>query len=470
MNNKKSLSFMKEMKNILRSRLMTAAAITAGMALAACQSDNEVETPQPAAQGTPCEIPAAISGETRATTMTGEGGTTELTSVFNTTDVVYVSYGGAVDAGTLAPTSDGAESTTLAGTLTGTSYGNGSTIRLLLSPQAITDPTNIRYDDQNGTQASMLAHTFATASVKIKEVSPSITTGEAEFAPIQPLFRMKLQLKDGDTDVTSSATDATLNIQSTHSLYCAYNLATQKWITPLGNTITFTGIDLSASDGVVYLAIPMSEGGTVNRLDFTVTAGGKTYRGYKDKSGGFSEGTYYYMNDVLTLTNKVLPTITNHNDKEPTYDSEYSRYNWDASTPADVTISGASLGYYFNFNGGGQVTLSNVNANTSGCSDDTKFISIFGNELVVNLEGDNYIYCPEATYCIYNWDMPMPLGTSSTGTLQLRCTDNSNSRKGFCSSSKVVPATGCTVTPPADDSYTDNGDGTYTWTWTVKKN
>lgn len=463
---------MKQMKNILGSRLMTAAAMTLGLAMTACQSDNEVAgAPQPATKGTPCEVPATIAADTRATTFTEAGGTiSDVKTVFNATDIIYVKKGTKVDDGFLKPTTDGAESTTLAGTLKET-YTTGSGMELLMSPTAIADLANIKYDDQNGTKESMLAHDYAKASVSISQVSPTIKTTGATFKPMQAMFRMKLQLKDGDTDLTSSATDATLTIDSDHTLYYGYNYTSDTWMNDDG-IITFKGINLNASNGEVYLALPVGNAhSSMSRFDITVTAGGKTFRGYKDKTGsGFVNGNFYNMSGTLTLSSKVMPTMTNHNSNEPRYSTEYSYYYWDTYTgAADVTIGGASLGYGFDFGSGGQVTLSMVNANTSGGP--SNFIRVFSSDLEVNLEGDNYLICPGDGYCIYNGDYNVILGTTSTTptTLVLRSTGNGNAHKGFHTATRVVAATGCTVTPPADDAYMDNGDGTYTWTWTVKK-
>ena len=470
MNNKKSISIMKQMKNILRSRLMTAAAITAGLALAACQSDNEVETPQPEAQGTLCEVPATITGETRATTMTGDGASTKLTSVFNATDVVYVRSGGSVDTGTLTPTADGAEASTLTGTLYGT-YSKYASMELLLSPTTLSAPTDIRYDDQIGTQASMLAHTFALTTVSVTEKSgTAIKTSKGEFVPMQSLLCLQLKLMEGTSDVTSEATVADLEINSNHGLYYGYDFSTGTWLNN-SSTITFNGIGLNTSGGKVWLAIPASSGGTTHRLTFTVTFGGKMYVGSKVKSGGFTNGTYYYMSDPIELSNKVLPTITAHSGTVPTVNS-YSIYNWSTSDVADVTIQGASLGYGFKFSGGGQVTLSNLNATFSGT--DAGCLRVFSNDLEIKLDGDvNFISSPTSPYSIYNAGRKVTLDATSSGThfLYLRCKSNDNSHKGFTnpSTSNVVAASGCTVTPPADDSYSTNSDGTYTWTWTVVK-
>lgn len=465
---------MKQMKNILGSRLMTAAAMTLGLAMTACQSNNEVaDAPQTGAKGTTCEVPATIAADTRATTFTEAGGTiSDVKTVFNATDIIYVKKGTTVDGGFLKPTTDGAESTTLAGTLTET-YTTGSGMELLMSPTAIADPANIRYDDQNGTKASMLAHDYARASVSINQVSPTIKTTGATFKPMQAMFRMKLQLKEGDADLTSSATDATLTIDSDHTLYYGYNYTSDTW-TGNDGIITFKGINLNASNGEVYLALPVGNAhSSMSRFDITVTAGGKTFRGYKDKAGsGFVNGNFYNMSGTLTLSSKVMPTMTNHNSNTPSYSSEYSRYEWDKDAgAADVTIGGASLGYCFTFNDGGKVTLSMVNAQTPASGDPSTFIQIFFKDLEVNLEGDNYVFCPGWNYCIYNGEHNVILGTTSTTPLKLvlRSKGNSNNGKGFNTATRVVAATGCTVTPPADDAYTDNGDGTYTWTWTVKK-
>lgn len=99
------------------------------------------------------------------------------------------------------------------------------------------------------------------------------------------------------------------------------------------------------------------------------------------------------------------------------------------------------------------------------------FIRVFNEDLEVNLEGDNYLICPGDSYCIYNGEHKVVLGTTSTTptTLVLRSKGNSNSGKGFHTATCVTAATGCTVTPPDDDAYVDNGDGTYTWMWTVVK-
>ncbi|MBQ7182186.1 MAG: hypothetical protein IJR87_12970 [Bacteroidaceae bacterium] len=463
---------MKQMKNILGSRLMTAAAMTLGLAMTACQSDNEVaDAPQTGAKGTPCEVPATIAADTRATTFTEAGGTiSDVKTVFNATDIIYVKKS-TVDGGHLTPTTDGAESTTLAGTLTGTYTTTGSGMELLMSPTAIADLANIKYDDQNGTKESMLAHDYAMASVSISQVSPTIKTTGAEFKPMQAMFRMKLQLKDGDADLTSTATDATLTIDNTHTLDIGYDFSSDTW-TGNDGIITFTGINLGTSNGEVYLALPVGNAySSESRFDITVTAGGKTFRGYKDKTGsGFVNGNFYNMSGTLTLSSKVMPTMTNHNSNTPSYSSTYSYYYWNTSTgAADVTIGGASLGYGFDFSSGGKVTLSMVNANTSGGP--SNFIRVFNEDLEVNLEGDNYLICPGNGYCIYNGDNNVILGTTSTTptTLVLRSTGNGNARKGFHTAANVVAATGCTVTPPADDAYVDNGDGTYTWTWTVVK-
>ena len=469
----KTVSIMKQMKNILGSRLMTAAAMTLGLAMTACQSDNEVaDAPQTGAKGTPCEVPATIAADTRATTFTEAGGTiSDVKTVFNATDIIYVKKGTTVDGGHLTPTTDGAESTTLAGTLTGTYTTTGS-MELLMSPTAIADLANIKYDNQNGTKESMLAHDYAKASVSISQASPTIKTTGATFEPMQAMFRMKLQLKDGDTDLTSSATDATLTIDNTHTLDIGYDFTSDTW-TGNDGIITFKGINLGASNGEVYLALPVGPtGSTTSRFDITVTAGGKTFRGYKDKAGGFVNGNFYNMSGTLTLSSKVMPTMTNHNSNTPSY-TTYSYYEWakDAGA-ADVTIGGASLGYGFTFNDGGKVTLSMVNAQTPASGDPSTFIRIFYKDLEVNLEGDNYVFCPGVGYCIYNGDNNVILGTTSTTPLKLvlRSKGNSNSGKGFHTATRVVAATGCTVTPPADDAYVDNGDGTYTWTWTVVKN
>ena len=460
MNNKKSLSFMKEMKNILRSRLMTAAAITAGLALAACQSDNEVETPQQSSKSTPCEISATMTGETRATTMPGEN---TLSTVFNTNDVIYVKNltKGTVDSGTLTPADNNSTETTLKGILEG-AYDATDKLSFLMSPGTI-DPTNIRYDDQDGTQESMLAHCFAQSNdpVEVFDVTTKITTsGTAKFMPMQALFRIKLKIMDNGVDKTSAMpADAKLVIQSTsQELYEGYNFAdgTKKG----DNRLTLSGIDISS--GEIYLALPMGDAAYTD-LVFTVLTPGNTYTGVKPKDGGFANGTYYHMSKPVELHNRLQPTIVKNSGDDWYYFNESGRYNWAAGQTANITISGTSANVSFSPNGGGKVTLNSTTGYMYQAN--AQYLRI-DNPLELVLEGNNTIECPNSDqYCIYNSVM-ITLTTTTTGTLNLRCKSNSDTFKGFFSAANVQTDVTCTMDEP---TCTDNGDGTYTWTWKVDR-
>lgn len=138
------------------------------------------------------------------------------------------------------------------------------------------------------------------------------------------------------------------------------------------------------------------------------------------------------------------------------------------SEKANVTISGASVGYRFYFDGGGKVTLRNVNATLYAVGCLSNYIwSSSSKDLYVTIEGTNSIRNPYSCYAIYS-NRNLRLNGNGTLTVTVR---NPNDRGLFASnynssgiSADTLADAGSTV---RCSSKTDNGDGTYSWTYTV---
>lgn len=146
-----------------------------------------------------------------------------------------------------------------------------------------------------------------------------------------------------------------------------------------------------------------------------------------------------------------------------------SNYEFFTSDKANVTISGASVGYRFYLDDGGNVTLKNVNATLYAVGCLSNYIwSSSSKDLVITVEGTNTIRNPYSCYAIYsNRNLKM----KGNGTLTVTV-HNPNDRGLFASNynstgigANALAAAGSTVTCSGE---TDNGDGTYSWTYTVK--
>ena len=462
-------------KTLFLKTLMLSAATVALFGMTACSGsdDNiigdEPITEQPGAVKTyQVSIPATMPGaeQTRAVSFDG----TTSTSTFKAGEKVYV-YNvtkNEVMVGYLQPsniTTDG-KGCDLTGTLTGTNaISANDELKLMYNLTTVyPEPTSCKFDynGQNGTQSGVVDGALATVNVSSYTGGTLTTTAPASFQPVQSMFRFKF-VDENNNPITVK----TLRIQSTY-----WDIAATYW--PFDNNSSFGVNDimvtpLSPTSDYLYVAICINEDETPSALEFTVKDNdGNEYKGTKDApSGGFKNGKYYYNTSAIALTKqaaRIAPTIT-WNNGSAVSPNEYNYYKVYAT---EITISGTSSGYYFWMVNGGTIHLSGLTATY----DDDNFI--YGNDdLTLHLSGANSITTKNFWLAIF---VDGTLKLSGSGTLTLTVNDadgygigaaNYNYNDSNNSDASVLAADGYTVTR---SDVTNNGNGTYSVTYTVAPN
>ena len=412
--------------------------------------------------------------QTRAVSFDG----TTSTSTFASTERVYV-YNVKKDevmGGYLQPSAISADgkSCTLVGELSGnTTIEAGDELKLMYNLNYVED-VYYNYDDQDGSQESLLDCAEATVTVSSYTGGTLTTTANASFLPLQSMFRFKF-VDENNTPLNVKK----LKIESTGS-----DIAATYW--PLDNSYGNSCIIVTPSSPTsdyLYASIRIREDVTSTELKFTVfDNNNKEYVGTRTApTGGFKNGKYYYNTSAITLTKQVAriaPTIAWTKVYEEVEPDEYNRYviygPWNDGIgyfdPAEITISGNSNGYYFSIgNGGSTVHLNNL---TATYNDYGGYISSDYGDLTIDINGANSITCPEAYQCIF---VAGTLKLSGNGTLTVTATSddryglygNSNYKDNNNSNSDPAVLAYNEKTTVTRSARTDNGDGTYTGTYTV---
>ena len=339
------------------------------------------------------------------------------------------------------------------------------------------------YYSQKGTPSTVVDAAVARLKVKAVDGGGNITfcqvdgtdDATAYFKNLQSMFRLKFE--DADHNPISVRE---LKISSANgAIIIAYDvLHLGFWGDEYYAFAPITVKPVSATSDYLYVAISFDESKTANDvLTFTVTdARGDKYEGTKAApTGGFKNAKYYYNSAPiqLTLTEKFLGPDIEWTSVEyiPEPDgnciSVYGPRVDNHHTPSAISLSGTSEGYYFMMNFGSTVTLDGLTATYDGGID---FIYASGDlNLVVN--GTNSISCKNSSQSVFAGGT---LKLSGNGTLTvtakspsrygLHATNNYNDNNGTNSVASVLAADGYTVT--RSDTQ-NNGDGTYTWTYTV---
>lgn len=497
--------------------LAIAAALTAGFT--ACTNDNNIIADEPATEQPAAvtayqvSIPASFGGDaqTRAVEFDADGST--ITTTFKTTDKIYVynqtqqawASNGTSAYMTLAPAADGQQTELTgalkfyymtSGTITATPItpAVGDVLHLYYNPNnaVFTEPKDVGfyyYLNQTGSAASASAYDFAEATMKIKSIDGNATDGytmtlcqvsdetkgTAEFQNLGSMYRQRLTFKNA-SDETVTPTITGLKISSKNS-----KLVRLHW--PLGEFMGTT-IDqynhISIENPVIdanrdiYFALRFRDSDGTDALTLTATdSEGNVYECTKAApTGGFQNGKYYHGAMTLNWTKQlVMPTITGATSMNEPNANGFVGIN---DNPAIITFSGTSIGYYFRLWKYGTVTLDNLNATYEG--NGTAFLSQnnSGNDNEIVLTGANSITCIGTTSSSglsglwYNGNLKLRC-TGTSATLTITCKDARYSgilAQNFPTNTadySVLAATGYTISRTGGS----NGDGTYTWTYTV---
>lgn len=472
-----------------KKTLLTVLAMTA--ALTACTNEDIAtgEQPTPAAEARTytVNIAANIGGDeaqTRAVTFDNSATPPTATGRFETTEPIYVynQTKGAMLSGTLHPSdiSDDGKHCQLAGTLTGTvDAGDKLTLAYNMNYYDAGDLLYclFDYDTQDGTAERVLDGGLAKGLTAVSLSEGVLTTQEtASFQMQQAILRLKF------TDGTNPITVKTLVVQTTTGPHIATNylpfvMGDSRYT---GNSITVS--PATPTNDYLYVAICIKDDvGSPSELQFTATdEAGNQYKASKSApTGGFQNGSYYYNSAPIALAQKtfVEPIVdwTSVKDGLAVQLDEFDRYYvygpWNGSSysPAEISISGTSQGCRFYMKTGATIQLSDLTATYGGDGD---FIYSVGN-LNLDISGTNTITCKNVLQAIF---ADGTLKLSGNGTLTV--TAKSDTRKGLLgksnynangtspsnSDASVLAADGYTVTRSA---MTNNGDGSYTWTYTV---
>ena len=278
-----------------------------------------------------------------------------------------------------------------------------------------------------------------------------------------------------------------LEVQGTYN-GSQFNLATAG-TSPILNC-TISGLTAGATYDVIYLYGTSSYKDQKKRLSsLTADAQGQTTLAFFGsriadayhaiRFVNLSDDSDWKLVNIAqkTLTNKVYNvsrtavddpdallqpriTWTSVKNDQPVEPNGYNRYMiwgpWvnDHYEPSEISLSGIFEGYSFSFQFGATIHISNL----TGTYDSWEFIYSSGN-LNLDISGANSITSQNYPQSI---NVDGTLKFSGNGTLTL--TANNGDHCGLWCNNGCSAADGYTLTR---SDRTDNGDGTYTWTYTV---
>ena len=458
-------------------------------AMTACTNDDNITSENQNPQNTEARtysvnIAASIGGDeaqTRAVTFDNSATPPTATGRFETTEPIYVynQTKGAMLSGTLHPSdisSDG-KHCQLTGTLTGTvDAGDKLTLAYNMNYYDAGDILYCFFDyNQDGTAERVLDGGLAKGLTAVSLSEGVLTTLEtASFQMQQAIFRLKF------TDGTNPITVKTLVVQTTTNphiatYYLPFVTGDSRYT---GNSITVS--PASPTSDYLYVAICIKDIGSPSALQFTATDNaGNQYKASKSApTGGFQNGSYYYNSAPIALAKQTLvePTVawTSVKDGLAVQPDQYNKYGvygpWNGSSysPAEISISGTSLGYRFYMYNGATIHLNGLTATYDG----NDFI-YSTRDLNLDISGTNIITCKNENQAIFA-DGTLKLCGNGTLTVTATSTSrygllgssnyNSNGTSPNNSNASNLAADGYTVTRSA---MTNNGDGSYTWTYTV---
>ncbi len=321
---------------------------------------------------------------------------------------------------------------------------------------------------------------FATAEMQITGVTGNAADGytltlgqvgstantHVSFRKMQSLFRQQLAFTDNNGAPMATAPTITM-----FSLSTAANEKMVRVYYPFSPYVNYYCEDAisinnpSLSDGSIYFALMFNDENKNEALRMHAYADdGNVYSITKAApTGGFANGRYYYGSSTMSWLHQVLPASSARTTNGGLY------YAPDGN---DVTLRGDFPGYYITLAGssGCHVTLGGNGTGTSFA--DNNFLDYFFNNASLTLESDYIINCPDYGRAI-SVPSGKPLKLSTTGgTYTLTLIVNETTYKGVCDSNNGSPipatvegASGYVAVLTTDGQ--NNGDGTYTYVYTV---
>ena len=338
------------------------------------------------------------------------------------------------------------------------------------------------YGEQNGSAASASAFDFAQATdVAMVVDGGSLTvSGVVNLTNLQSMFRQHLTFKNAsDETVTPTITQLSVDSKNETVVWC-FN---PTWDESSLAKYVQASIDIDnpvITDGNIYLSLKCKYPDDASKVDTLVMTAtddqGNVYVGEKPvPEGGFVNGKYYHGEMELVLTSQSLaPEITKDGNPITLTDpDEYSFIPKAGKDVIDLVISGSSTGFCFNLEDvPATVTLTgNGIATYSG-----NHPFIYGEAAMTVVLGSNYtIICSGYEYALeagtyYGGDLK--LGTTGS-TQTLTVTGNDEDRHALYGDSNYDRASSSVSNLAAEgfsvsrSEMTDNGDGTYTWVYTV---
>ena len=485
-------------KNFLKTlplAFLATSMVVSGLTACSSSDDSIAEEPTPVVNPTQTvyrfSIPATIGGEnaTRAVDFNADGST--LTTTFKTTDKIYVYnvtqemwYTENNKAKALTPTTEAREAT-IEGTIDQT-LAVGDVLRLFYNlsdwNKDDIDHNGFVYADQTGSAESASSLDFAEATMKVKSIKDGVVTLcqvndesklTAEFNNLQSMFRQSLTFKNANGEtVTPTITNLTVSLNHSHLCQDYRPLRSGNYVNNFDDLAISNPV---ITNGNIYLALRFVDSDAADALTFTAQDSEKNiYECTKNApSGGFKNGKYYHGAMTMTYAGKYgVPKVSGSNAQPNSYNG-YRLYE-----ASNVTISGTSIGYYFNCKGG-TIILDNLTATYN--DQYTPFI-YSSKDLTVNVTGENNITC-RSNQCIH---VDETLKLTGNGTLTVtagnsqRCgiegdvnySNNGTSPNNLYKTTDELDVTSQLALDPAKTTVirsarTNNSDGTYTWTYTV---
>ena len=514
------------MKNRKNACCSLAALILCLCSFAACDPLDGLVTaivPTNSASSYSVSLPASLTDytpTTKSVVFAKDG--TSIGNIFDSSDKIYVylERGGAIigmahngkdDFVTLSPTAINGKLATLSGTLAffkemEDEEGNVSYTSV---PAAVGDILHLFYrmgdpdtepvfssfffKPQDGSSSSAAALDYAIAYMMIAGIdaqsgnmlslvqvnNTSKTT--AEFEALGSMFRRRLAFKDQHNNAVSpNIQEVTVTAGNGSAVIRYAPLAPNKYERDVYH-IANDNKNVYDASGDMFFAMMFnydSDHGTAgDHLVFFAQDDNENY--YQGSlgapEGGFSNGKYYYGDtDMLWQWQRIKPTLLGT-------EAQPDESDWYNIEETFVRIQNRSFGYVINMVNNSTVTMEYLTAGHTPGTDE--FLTAPAANLSLLLDGDNTIQNGNAEKAIYVYgglSLGCFMGDSSAtltvtagsadycGIRSLGSYDSSNNRHDKTEEEDVSDLLAAEYYTVTRSARTDNEDGTFTWTYTVK--